>query len=302
VYLANIPSAAGLRPTDTRRAVLHHTLSITTAGTEEQLLARTLEAVCGVLRATVAVAVDPTGVVWAHGEPDVAAAFVTLDPLTLADLRRTTGPTRTLARIGLPSAIAALLDQTLVIGAVRPPGRLDAEAATLLPLVLAHAAASRVRLRELASLTTRAESDPLTGLRHRRPFQRGLAASRPGRTAVIAIDMDRFKQINDEYGHLAGDRALVRLADAMRAALRDEDQLYRIGGDEFAVIVDVNGPAEASAIAQRLIDAARRAGQTISAGTAVHARGETGVQLLARADMALYEAKRAGRDRARLAA
>jgi diguanylate cyclase (GGDEF)-like protein len=154
----------------------------------------------------------------------------------------------------------------------------------------------------VALLSRRANSDPLTGLRHYRPFEERLAASSPGRTAVIAVDVDDFKKINDEFGHQAGDHALVSLVDALRAELRDDDQLFRIGGDEFAVIVDVNAAGEVSLIARRLLEAARRVGHPVSVGAALRTPGETGRETLLRADKALYQAKRAGRDRARLSA
>jgi diguanylate cyclase (GGDEF)-like protein len=127
-------------------------------------------------------------------------------------------------------------------------------------------------------------------------------ATSPGCTAVLAVDVDRFKKINDQYGHQAGDRALVSLVAELRTVLRDSDQLYRIGGDEFAVILEVNSRKEVTAIARRLLAAARRAGHTISIGAALRLDGETGRETLLRADKALYRAKRAGRDTVRLAA
>jgi diguanylate cyclase (GGDEF)-like protein len=205
-----------------------------------------------------------------------------------------------LASLGLPGSLAVWLGDTLILVA-SPDGGLGPNAGSLLALVVAHAMATRTRLRELDQLSRQAESDPLTGLRHSRPFVRRLNASSPGRTAIIAVDVDDFKRINDEYGHQAGDHALLSLVDALRSAMRGDDQLYRIGGDEFAVIVDVNGPGEVVAIARRLLEAARQIGQTVSVGAALHMVGETGRETLHRADKALYQAKRAGRDTARLA-
>src|SRR4029450_11882198 len=101
-------------------------------------------------------------------------------------------------------------------------------------LISAHADIYRDRLRRLAVLHRHANSDPLTGLRHNRPVSERLGAGRAGGTAVIAIDVDGFKKINDEYGHQAGDHALVRLGDALQSALRAVDELDRIGGGEFA--------------------------------------------------------------------
>jgi diguanylate cyclase (GGDEF)-like protein len=115
-------------------------------------------------------------------------------------------------------------------------------------------------------------------------------------TAVLAIDVDSFKAVNDTHGHQAGDQALVDLAQALQAALRTHDELYRVGGDEFVALVEVAGPAAAAAIARRLCDAAHRTGRTVSVGVAVAATGEPAPAVLRRADAALYEAKRAGRN------
>lgn len=157
------------------------------------------------------------------------------------------------------------------------------------------------RVRSLTRLRHRASSDPLTGLRHHGPFGERLAAAEPGRTALLAIDVDQFKTINDTYGHAAGDRALVDLARALEATLRQGDELYRIGGDEFVAVVEVPSTNEAVAVAERLAAAARRVGRTISVGVALQRAEELGETTLNRADHALYEVKRHGRDGVQLA-
>ena len=220
------------------RRALEHSLSIMTAATDAQLMARTLAAATEVTGATVAVAFEPDGTRRLHGDQTLAMrlaeAAVPSEPAWCRG-----GPTTAFAAQGLPCAIAVV--------ARRDPhhrgdgGRLRGRRRSLLALVVAHASAGRERLRELAQLAQRADSDPLTGLRHHRPFEERLSASLPGRTAVLAVDVDQFKRINDEYGHQAGDVALVSVAGALRSVLRGEDELYRIGGDEFAVVVDVNG-------------------------------------------------------------
>jgi diguanylate cyclase (GGDEF)-like protein len=171
----------------------------------------------------------------------------------------------------------------------------------LLELLAAHAWTSLERLDTLRRLSEKASSDPLTGLRHYGPFGERLARSTPGRTALLAIDVDRFKQLNDEHGHQAGDRALVDLAHNLLATLRSGDELYRIGGDEFAAVIEVKRPEEAPAIAERLVQAARRCGRTISVGVALQAPNESSAETFRRADLALYEAKRTGRDGIRVA-
>lgn len=315
MYLAHLPSAAGrdnpawspaqigrLPGTDPIRAdprqlILGHTLLITTAGSEDHLVRRTLTAACEVTGGAVAAAITPDGLGRTHGCPTLVARIEAADPATL---RTFSGGHA--AGLDLPPAVTATLDEILILVAAPDGGALVPDAGTLLALVVAHAQATRNRLREIAALSRRAEVDPLTGLGHLGPFAERLDHVAPTRTAVIVLDLDDFKKINDEYGHKAGDQALLTLVAALRSGLRGDDRLFRIGGDEFAVVVDVNGPAEVVAIARRLLDAARRAGQPISVGAAIHAPGETGRQTLERADRALYEAKRSGRNTARLAA
>ena len=155
----------------------------------------------------------------------------------------------------------------------------------------------------LEVLTEIGRRDPLTGLGHTRAFGRRLEElSTSGvRHAVLSIDIDHFKRINDTYGHDAGDRALCTIADAMRDALRMEDSLFRTGGDEFAAVVPVRDEGDALRIADRLQRAARRVDLPVSIGVAVVA-GETDCrQTFARADAALYAVKRRGRGATQLA-
>jgi diguanylate cyclase (GGDEF)-like protein len=171
----------------------------------------------------------------------------------------------------------------------------------LLALLAAHERVCRERLRALAELREQASADPLTGLRHHRPLTDRLAGQTLAGTAVLAIDVDGFKTVNDLHGHQAGDQALVDLAQALQAALRACDELYRVGGDEFVALVEVAGAAQAAAIARRLGEAAQRTGRTVSIGVAVAAAGEPANAVLRRADAALYEAKRAGRNTVHIA-
>lgn len=285
---------------DLRHLVLAHTLSIMTAVSEEDLMIRTLGAACAVTGAPVALALSGDGSLITHGSNRLARQLAGADLTALAE--HGGGITAFLAPYGLPSAITGRCGETTIVLASPRPAHLDAHAGSLLALVIAHAQAGRERLHEMDVLSRLADSDPLTGLRHHRPFEERLRASSPGRTAVLALDVDEFKKVNDQYGHEAGDHALVTLVHALTRALRGDDQLYRIGGDEFAVVVDVGNMAEAISIARRLLIAARRAGRTISVGTALRLPGESGRETLLRADKALYEAKRAGRNTARVAA
>jgi diguanylate cyclase (GGDEF)-like protein len=121
------------------------------------------------------------------------------------------------------------------------------------------------------------------------------------------LDLDHFKQINDRFGHAAGDEALRRFAATCREILRKNDVLGRMGGEEFAVILPETEVGGGSKLAERLrqrvaeieIESGRgRFGFTVSIGIAERAPGEGTIEnLLARADRALYEAKEAGRDR-----
>jgi len=163
-----------------------------------------------------------------------------------------------------------------------------------------------------AQLETLAYSDPLTGLANRRLFNDELrhlvAQTERGGPAftLLLIDLDRFKPINDTYGHDAGDALLVAAAGRLLAAVRESDRVFRLGGDEFAVLL---GPATdratlAPMCTRMLHDLAQPlllpAGATIeisaSVGAAVHQRGHSHEQLYKQADVALYCAKAAGRN------
>ena len=139
-------------------------------------------------------------------------------------------------------------------------------------------------------------------MRHTGPFGQRIAAATPGRTALLAIDVDGFKTVNDTYGHQAGDRVLVGLARALEGALRHGDELYRIGGDEFVAVIEVSRPEEAVRIAERLTEAAQR-----SRPHDQRRRGPTPPRRVPRptlrsADQALYAVKRQGRDGVHLSA
>ncbi|MGX9219128.1 diguanylate cyclase [Massilia varians] len=155
--------------------------------------------------------------------------------------------------------------------------------------------------------------DYLTGLANRRAFfeaaeqelTRSLTVPRP--TAVIAIDADHFKAINDRYGHPGGDAVLQHLAAILGETFREVDVVARIGGEEFAVLLPSTDLPRAAVVAERLRSAVasqvvhfdgHRIQYTVSAGVASLADGEGGIDLLLkRADQALYAAKRLGRNR-----
>ncbi|MFB9238555.1 diguanylate cyclase domain-containing protein [Plantactinospora siamensis] len=229
------------------------------------------------------------GAAYTLGEPDRPATADT-EPLTGIGIG-----TLITVPVGQPEAGGVLL------AADERVSRPDPTTVNLMELLAAQAWACLDRLRGLARLRERASSDPLTGLRHHGPFGERMAAATPGRTALLAIDVDGFKSVNDTYGHQAGDQLLIELARALEGALRQGDELYRIGGDEFVAVVEVARPEEAVGIGERLADAARRLDRTISVGVAVQRHREVPEHTMQRADAALYEVKRRGRDGVRLA-
>lgn len=171
-------------------------------------------------------------------------------------------------------------------------------------LLAALAAADFRSLRASSQLRHQARTDHLTGLPHRRAFTEalelallptGLPSGR--RLAVLLMDLDGFKTINDTHGHQTGDEVLCRTADALSAALRSTDTLYRLGGDEFAALLDVDRWAEAQVVADRLLDAARTSGTPVSIGGCLVRDGEQPNEVVAAADVQLYAAKRGGRNR-----
>ncbi|HEX4804678.1 MAG TPA: GGDEF domain-containing protein [Conexibacter sp.] len=196
---------------------------------------------------------------------------------------------------------------------------LVALAACVLALVALRRSAARTR-RDLTSLrlTTSelrhlADHDPLTGLANRRRFEQELArhlahTRRYGpEGAVLLLDLDCFKPVNDTLGHAAGDRLLVRVATVLRERLRATDVLARLGGDEFAVLLPRVDRAGAEAVARSLVETVRAevpalAGRavTISVGALAFAAAPTPASApanaLAAADLAMYDAKAAGGD------
>ncbi len=154
----------------------------------------------------------------------------------------------------------------------------------------------------LARLEANARTDDLTGLRNRRAWEEQLPremarARRQNEPLCVAmLDLDFFKNYNDERGHQAGDRLLKQSAAAWAGELRTSDTLARYGGEEFTVALAGCNLANAKDIVERL-RAAMPADQTVSAGVACWNGRESAEELVGRADAALYEAKRTGRDR-----
>ncbi|GIG37304.1 GGDEF domain-containing protein [Cellulomonas pakistanensis] len=151
-------------------------------------------------------------------------------------------------------------------------------------------------------LRTDARTDALTSLRNRRDLDERLAAASAGDCVVIA-DLDHFKRVNDTRGHAAGDAVLERFGHALDQHLRRRDYAARYGGEEFVLILPRTEPVQAMNMlrALRAEWAEEGTGVTFSAGIALVAPGTPPGSALAAADVALYRAKQAGRDRFRIA-
>lgn len=157
--------------------------------------------------------------------------------------------------------------------------------------------------RAQARLRALAELDPLTGALNRAGLATRMPAAPPAGTAVILIDVDHFKALNDHHGHAAGDAVLAALVAAVRVRLPSpRDLVVRLGGDEFAVVLRDTTLPEALALAERIRTARPEAGLpfwTMSLGVAMSLPEErTLAETMARADRTLYHAKQTGRDRA----
>ncbi len=178
--------------------------------------------------------------------------------------------------------------------------------------------ADELEARFQVKLAEGALQDPLTGLYNRRHFEERLgselaACQRHRRPlSLLLCDVDHFKRINDDHGHLAGDETLKMVAFVLRGAVRKEDVLARYGGEEFVVVARETGIEGAHALGERIRRAVEKSrcfwqgqdlgvtvsvGVSVSIGVAEHVPGRTERELIEAADRALYLAKQAGRNR-----
>lgn len=179
--------------------------------------------------------------------------------------------------------------------------------------------AARTSLREWqmhsfqARLEHSALHDPLTGLANRTLIQQELSRrlsslDRAEQVAVLFIDIDRFKAINDRLGHFFGDLVLKEIASQLRLSVRHQDQIGRYSGDEFVIILDKVTKKEAETLARRVVTGLRKpislAGRIVhvsaSVGVAMGGPGQDSNTLIQDADFAMYEAKSLGKDRTQL--
>ena len=234
-----------------------------------------------------------------------------------------------LARRGVDEAMVALLrGKSRMIGSLMVGGHLDTHTFDMRDLRLFRTLTTRTtvilensrmersiaRLTELQEqLTHQAYHDSLTDLANRSLFgqqiEHGLRRSAEGSSslAVIFLDIDDFKGVNDTLGHAAGDALLVEVAARIRSCLRRPDTAARLGGDEFALLIEgVDTAVEAEHVAKRVLDVLRR--PFVVFGTSIRVRASLGiavadniddnaVSLMRHADVAMYAAKASGRDR-----
>jgi diguanylate cyclase (GGDEF)-like protein len=209
-----------------------------------------------------------------------------------------------IARLGLASVLLIPVPGEggylgcVVVGWTQPKAGLDRFSEQVVAMLSDQAGSLLERLRNVGVLERQVRTDPLTGLSNRRAFLDALDQLRPG-GAVVFVDLDHFKALNDAHGHQAGDQVLTDFATALKASVRDGDCAARYGGEEFALVlpgaagVDM-GPA-AQVVVGRLL-AKWQGPVTFSVGIAVHRGGDAPSTTLARADAAVYEAKAAGRN------
>lgn len=178
-----------------------------------------------------------------------------------------------------------------------------------------HSAQSRIDQLsgELQKALSELKTDPLTQITNRKGLVEDLETiirageSKQLPVVIMMIDSDNFKTINDEYGHIAGDKVLYFLAQSMKSMIRSGDRVYRYGGEEFVIVLNRCEKEQAFAIADKirskiehshLIYSGKTIHVTVSIGATIHHAGDHYDSLMTRADEALYRAKHEGKNRA----
>ncbi|MCL7713873.1 GGDEF domain-containing protein [Stenotrophomonas mori] len=211
-------------------------------------------------------------------------------------------------RIATPANLAMVAGLLALPGVLRSPAP-DLQALAVIGLILGFGFrfsrrmhGDRTRLELLASL------DELTGLPNRRALEKTLTqqivSTRQGRFrhALVILDIDHFKDVNDRYGHTAGDNALIELAAILRSELREQDKVFRFGGEEFVVLAEAGNRDALARFTERLRQSVQQSlhgpggGITISLGAAMYAGEKYWQDWFSRADAALYLAKGSGRN------
>ena len=231
---------------------------------------------------------------------DIRQAYAGMPESRLEELESLGGGRRSRSFVAAPlRATGGRVIGVLALISHARRGTWDGDDLTVVQAIADEAAVAVARAGLFEEKAMHATTDPLTKVGNRRAFEERLGEMSAA-TAVVAIDVDHLKPLNDEFGHEAGDMLLVEVARTLRAQLRAGDQLLRIGGDEFVSIMDATSEEEAIAIAERmrlsLHGVALPHGRArISAGVAAGAGGVHALWLAA--DEALSRAKHEGRDR-----
>jgi diguanylate cyclase (GGDEF)-like protein len=246
--------------------------------------------------------------IWLLSYLAITAAALHPSSITLSQARKGRAPRFTTARLALLAAASLLAPVVLIGQGLTDPTNIDwlaigGGAMILFLLVVARMSGLVKQIQEQAGqLDALAHRDALTGIPNRRAWDLELSremarARRTGSPIAVAIlDLDHFKIFNDRHGHQAGDRLLCDAVAAWQSRMRAGDLLARYGGEEFGAIITGVPLREAVEIIDRLRELTPL-GQTFSAGLAGWNGEETPEQLVARADTALYAAKRNGRNR-----
>jgi diguanylate cyclase (GGDEF)-like protein len=243
---------------------------------------------------------------WSLSDIALIAVVVALDggvrsPLTLAYLFPLLFTSLSYPPLSTAIVYGAALGSYALVGLGEEPARIFMGLASLGLAPFLGFLQAREHKRQRRELAHSARTDALTGLLNHTAFQDQLAAEleEAQSLALLALDIDRFKEVNDHRGHAAGDAALRAVAGALRSVVRPDDVCGRIGGDEFMLALPGAGPVAAERVAERLRLALSATPVTVSIGIAVfpeHAQLRD--ELMHHADAAVYTAKQRGRDRA----
>ena len=233
--------------------------------------------------------VGPQQVYWAY--PALMAVFYLVRP-----------------RIALPLAIITVAALLPKIAGHMDPKTTTTIVITIIVMSSFATAFSLLTNRQRQQLMQLATKDPLTGVGNRRGLDEKLADvvnnhKRNGMTAsMLLLDLDHFKKVNDVHGHAVGDQILVRVTEILNLRIRVTDSLYRIGGEEFVVVLETQNADRATHLAEQLRflimanELVPEQPVTISLGVAELLPNETPNDWMQRADEALYRAKRGGRN------
>jgi diguanylate cyclase (GGDEF)-like protein len=258
----------------------------------------------------------------ASGTGVIGSVHLSRVPLLVTDVKKTPGLDRHRSRYRTSSfAIVPIVAGTEALGVISVTDRLDVGqyteddvAAIALLMAPAALALGRERVwREAQAYAQAAVIDPVSGLFNRRYFQARLdeelhrAIRQLTSVALLMVDLDEFKSINDRFGHVAGDVVIRDISEILRRSVRIFDVCTRFGGEEFAVMMPGGTVESAGIIAERIrhrVEAYQRSEPGLSAlhvtasiGVAVSPPGVTARDLIERADRALYHAKKAGKNR-----